>query len=189
MLIDANLLICINMGCIYWLCALLCIQENGTHAVAVRSLEIRNDICLQLADFKSRTFEHETNSISTQFILYLANVITLHRERKMMTYRKVMDVTEEFMTQFNVEMKANSVFLLYLHSNFKKKILSPTVLALNHNIALIYQEAGSCVCSKVIFKGTKNNIICTKSTFILPLKILNCYPWESIPIKLRNTQQ
>lgn len=98
----------------------------------------------------------------------------------MMTYSKVMDVTEEFMTQFNVEMKANSD----IYTVILKEILSPTVLALNHNIVLIYQEAGSCVCSKVIFKGTRNNIICTKSTFVLPLKILNCYPWESIPVKL-----
>jgi len=52
MLIDAILLICINIGCIYWLCVLPCIQANGTLAAAVRSLEIRNDICLQLADFK-----------------------------------------------------------------------------------------------------------------------------------------
>jgi hypothetical protein len=64
------------MGCIYWLYVLPCIQENGTLAAAVRSLEIRNDICLQLADFKSRAIGHETNNISTQFILYLANVIT-----------------------------------------------------------------------------------------------------------------
>ena len=57
-------------------------QESGPQAVAVRSLEIRNDFCLQMADFKSRAFEHETKNISTQFILYFANVITSHRERE-----------------------------------------------------------------------------------------------------------
>jgi hypothetical protein len=75
----------------YWFCALPYIQENGTHAAAVRNLVIRNDISLQLADFKSRAFGQEQNNISIQFILYLANVITSHTERNNV-YRKVMDL-------------------------------------------------------------------------------------------------
>ena len=84
------------MGCVYWLCALPCIQENGTQAAAVCSLEIRN-ICLQLADFKSRAFGHETNNISTQFILYRADVITSHTDRERNNVnRKVRDVNRRF---------------------------------------------------------------------------------------------
>ena len=79
------------------------------------------------------------------------------------------------MAQFNAEMKAD-LCSFCVYTVILKEILSLTILASNHNSVLICQEAGSCICSRVLSKVKTNNIICTKSTCALSLKILNCCP-------------
>lgn len=63
-----------------------------------------------------------------------------------------------------------TLFSFYIYTVVLKEFLSLTIFASNYNSVLIYQGAGSCICSRMLSKGKTNNIICLLKTLVFFFK-------------------